>query len=92
VSGEEAYRIGLVNKIVPQEALLDEAKAWAQKLAAKPRVAMTTVKHAIDHGMDMDLSSALTFEDCFVQAYVSEDGREGFQAFIEKRKPSFKGR
>jgi enoyl-CoA hydratase len=93
VSGEEAYRIGLVNKIVPQETLLDEAKAWAQKFAAKPRVAMTMVKHAIDHGMDMDLSSALTFEtDCFVQAYVSEDGREGFQAFIEKRKPSFKGR
>jgi 1,4-dihydroxy-2-naphthoyl-CoA synthase len=41
----------------------------------------------------MVLSSALTFETvCFVQAYVSEDGREGFQAFIEKRKPSFKGR
>jgi enoyl-CoA hydratase len=56
-------------------------------------VAMSLLKHAIDHGMDMDLSSALTFEtDCFVQAYISEDGREGFQAFIEKRKPSFKGR
>ena len=93
VSGEEAYRIGLVNKIVPQEALLDEAKAWAKKLAAKPRVAMSLLKHAIDHGMDMDLSSAITFEtNCFLLTYVSEDGREGFQAFIEKRKPSFKGR
>jgi enoyl-CoA hydratase len=93
VSGEEACRIGLVNKVVAKEALLDEAKAWAKKLAAKPRVAMSLLKHAINHGMDMDLSSALTFEtDCFVQAYVSEDGREGFQAFIEKRKPTFKGR
>jgi enoyl-CoA hydratase len=82
-----------VNKIAPREALLTEAKAWAQKLAAKPRVAMTLLKHAIDHGMDMDLSSALTFEtDCFIQAYVSEDGREGFQSFIEKRKPTFKGK
>jgi len=93
VSGGEAYRIGLVNKIAAKEVLLDEAKAWAKKLAAKPRVAMSLLKHAINHGMDMDLSSALTFEtDCFVQAYVSEDGREGFQAFIEKRKPTFKGR
>jgi enoyl-CoA hydratase len=93
VSGEEAYRIGLVNKVVSKETLLDEAKSWAKKLAAKPRVAMSLLKHAIDHGMDMDLSSALTFEtDCFIQAYVSEDGREGFQSFIEKRKPSFKGR
>jgi enoyl-CoA hydratase len=93
VSGEEAYRIGLVNKVVAKEALLDEAKAWAKKLAAKPRVAMSLLKHAIDHGMDMDLSSAITFEtDCFLLTYVSEDGREGFQAFIDKRKPSFKGR
>jgi enoyl-CoA hydratase len=93
MNGEEAYRIGLVNKVVAKETLLDEAKAWAKKLAAKPRVAMSLLKHAIDHGMDMDLSSALTFEtDCFVQTYVSEDGREGFQAFIEKRKPTFKGR
>lgn len=93
LSGDEAYRIGLVNKVVLKEALLDEAKAWAKKLAAKPRVAMSLLKRTIDHGMDMDLSSALTFEtDCFVQTYVSEDGREGFQAFIEKRKPAFKGR
>ncbi len=75
-----------MNKIAPKENLLAEAKAWAQKLAAKPRVAMTLLKHSIDHGMDMDLLSALTFEtDCFVQAYVSEDGREGFQAFIGGR-------
>jgi enoyl-CoA hydratase len=93
VGAEEAYRIGLVNKVVAKEALLEEAKAWAKKLASKPRVAMNLLKSAIDNGINMDLSTAITFEnDCFVITYVSEDGREGFQAFTEKRKPNFKGR
>ncbi len=93
VSGDEAYRIGLVNKVVAKEALLDEAKAWAKKLASKPRVALAVLKSAIDNGMNMDLPTAITFEnECFITTYVSEDGREGFQAFIEKRKPTFKGR
>jgi enoyl-CoA hydratase len=93
VSGDEAYRIGLVNKVVAKEVLLDEAKAWAKKLAAKPRVALSVLKSAIDNGINMDLGTALTFEnECFVTTYLSEDGREGFQAFIEKRKPVFKGK
>lgn len=93
VSGDEAYRIGLVNKVVAKEALLDEAKTWAKKLAAKPRVALSVLKSAIDNGINMDLATAITFEnECFVTTYLSEDGREGFQAFIEKRKPVFKGK
>jgi enoyl-CoA hydratase len=93
VSGEEAARIGLVNKVVPKDALLEEAKTWAKKLASKPVVAMSVLKSVINNGMNMDLRSALTYEnDCFAVTYASEDGREGFQAFIEKRKPEFKGR
>lgn len=93
VSGDEAYRIGLVNKVVPKEALLDEAKAWAKKLAAKPKVALSVLKNAIDNGINLDLHSAVSYEnDCSVVTYVSEDGREGFKAFIEKRKPEFKDR
>jgi enoyl-CoA hydratase len=92
VSGEEAARIGLVNKAVPKEKVYEEAKAWAAKLAAKPRVAMNLLKNAMDNGINMDLASALNHEnDCFLVTYVSEDGREGFKAFIEKRKPEFKG-
>ncbi len=93
VSGEEAYRIGLVNKVVSKETLLEEAKTWAKELASKPKVAMALLKQAIDDGMAMDLATGLNFEnDCFALTYVSEDGREGFQAFIEKRKPTFKGK
>jgi enoyl-CoA hydratase len=90
VNGEEACRIGLVNKVVAKDVLLEEAKAWAKKLASKPKVALGLLKNAIDNGMNMDLQSAITYEnECFVITYVSEDGREGFRAFIEKRKPVF---
>jgi enoyl-CoA hydratase len=94
VSGEEACRIGVVNKTVAnKEALIEEAKGWAKKLASKPRVALGQLKSSVDTGINTDLATAITFEnECFVTAYVSEDGREGFQAFIEKRKPAFKGR
>lgn len=93
VNGEEACRIGLVNKVVPKEAVLDEAKAWAKKCASKPSVAMSLLKNAMDNGPNMDLQTAITFErNNFVISYLSEDGREGFKAFAEKRKPDFKGR
>ncbi|HOP84930.1 MAG TPA: enoyl-CoA hydratase-related protein [Syntrophorhabdaceae bacterium] len=93
VSGEEACRIGLVNRVVPRDKLMEEAKVWAKKLASKPKLALSLLKNAIDKGMNMDLESAINHENnCFVVAYVSEDGREGMKAFIEKRKPNFKDR
>ena len=93
VTAEEACSLGLVNKVVGKEVLLEEAKAWAKKLASKPKVALSLLKNTIDNGMNMDLQSAITYENnSFVIAYVSEDGREGFQAFIDKRKPIFKGK
>jgi enoyl-CoA hydratase len=93
ISGDEAYRIGLVNKAVPKEALMDEAMAMARKLAAKPKVALALIKSTVNTGLDMDLPSALSLEnESFTLTYVSEDGREGMAAFAEKRKPNFKGK
>jgi len=90
VDGEEACRIGLVNRVVAKDVLLEEAKIWARKLALKPRVALGLLKNSIDNGINMDLQSALNYEsECFLVTYISEDGREGFKAFIDKRKPSF---
>lgn len=90
VNAERAAALGLVNKVVSKEELMDEARVWAKRLASKPGVAMRLLKNAIDTGMNMDLPSALNHEnECFAVSYVSEDGREGFRAFIEKRKPVF---
>jgi enoyl-CoA hydratase len=56
----------------------------------KKTCALGLLKNTIDNGINMDLQSALNYEgECFLITYVSEDGREGFRAFIEKRKPSF---
>jgi len=92
VNGDEAYRIGLVNKVVPKEKLMEEAMAVAKRLAEKPKVAVSLIKTSINAGADMALPAAISFEnECFTVAYVSEDGREGMAAFAEKRKPNYKG-
>ncbi len=93
IGADEAFRIGIANKVVPREKLMEEAMAMANKLAAKPRVALALIKQCVDNGMNMDMASGLTLErNSFVIAYASDDGREGLSAFIEKRKPSYKGK
>jgi len=93
INAAEAYRVGLVNKVVPKEKLMEEAKAMAKKLAAKPKAAFALIKRCIDNGLNMNLASGLTMEmDSFSIAFTSEDGREGINAFVEKRKPNYKGK
>jgi enoyl-CoA hydratase len=88
---QAALHMGLVSKVVPPDTLMEEATALATTIAAMPAVALKMIKHAVDHGINMDLNSALTYEgECFILSYTSEDGREGLRAFVEKRKPNFK--
>lgn len=87
-----ALSLGLVNKVVPADSLLEEAQKLALKLASKPSVAMSMAKSAINTGINLDISSALTLEvQCFVTAFASDDRKEGIGAFMEKRRPSFTG-
>ena len=93
MDAEEAARCGLVNKVVPAEVLLDEAKAMAQTIAGKPPVAIRLAKEAILKAANTPLDEGLAFErKSFQMLFASEDRREGMQAFLDKRKPEFKGK
>jgi len=93
ISAEEALRIGLVNKIVPVESLMDEAKKIASEIASKPPISVRAAKEAIVRAQDTTLEVGLEFERrAFYLLFATEDGKEGMKAFLEKRKPVFKGK
>jgi len=93
VDAREAYRIGLVTKVVPTERLMQEAREWALKLAERPPLSIKYIKRAVQVGLELDLQSGLDYEaQCSSILYTSEDRKEGMKAFAEKRKPVFKGR
>lgn len=93
IDAQEAYRIGLVNKVVPVESLMDEARKMARTFLARPGYALMTIKGVVDEGLSMDLTSALAHEArCFEILFSTEDEKEGLQAFVEKRKPVYKHR
>jgi enoyl-CoA hydratase len=93
VDALEAYRIGLVNKVVPVKALMDEAKKMAGKFIRQPGFTLRITKMVVNDGINMDLQSALAYEArCFELLFSTEDQKEGVKAFVEKRKPVFKNR
>ncbi len=93
ISAEEAYRAGLVNRVVPTESLMDEAKKIANEIASKPTISVRAAKEAISRAQDTTLEVGLEFErKAFYMLFATEDGKEGMRAFLEKRKPAFKGR
>lgn len=92
ISAEEALAIGLVNRVVPDAALMSETMALARKLAAKSAVALAKVKETVERGLPLPLAEGLHEEArCYVEAYVAGDAREGIRAFLEKRPARFPG-
>ncbi|MBM3141507.1 MAG: enoyl-CoA hydratase/isomerase family protein [Chloroflexi bacterium] len=93
VDAQQAYQIGLVNKVVTSEELMAEAKNWAAELAERPPLSLKMLKYCVNLGMQMDLLSAIDYEaKCAAILRNTEDAIEGVKAFVEKRKPVFKGR
>lgn len=88
---DSAERCGLYNRVVPQERLLDEARAWAVRLAAGPSFALEVTKRMLYREAAMDLDAALAAE-VEIQSICMQDAnfREAYEAFREKRKPDFK--
>ena len=93
LSAEEAQRAGLVTRVVAREAWLDEAKRVARAIAEKAPVATRLAKEAVDRAYESTLTLGLEHERRLLYlAFASEDAKEGLNAFMEKRKPNFKGR
>jgi enoyl-CoA hydratase len=93
LSAVEAERFGLVNRVVPAELLLEEAKNVARKIAAKPALAIRAAKQAVLKAANAPLDEGLDFErKSFYLLLSSEDRKEAMTAFLEKRKPELKGR
>ena len=93
VPAAEAREIGLVNRVCPAEELMAEVRKTAEVIRAKGRVSLRAAKQAVNRGADVDLASGCAIEvDAFAVCFGSEDAAEGTRAFLEKRKPVFKGK
>jgi enoyl-CoA hydratase len=92
IPAAEAEKIGLVNRVLPLETLMEETLKTARAIAAKGKVSLRAAKQAINSGLNVDLATGCQIEvDAFAICMASEDGREGTRAFLEKRKADFKG-
>jgi enoyl-CoA hydratase len=93
IDAQEAYRIGLVNKVVPADQLLSEAEQLLRGILAQGPVAVRVVLEAVERGLEMTLDEASNLEaNLFGLLASSKDMREGLTAFLEKRPPKFEGR
>lgn len=92
ISAADAVAIGLANKVVADDALMDEAMALAQKIASRSPLVLKLLKRALIAGGDMPLPSALAHEQAMISLVLdSDDAHEGCRAFLDKRAPDFKG-
>ena len=92
VSADRALAIGMINKVVPAASLLEEAAAFAAKLAAGPTGSIGRIKQMLNASFSNDLASQLALEhECQIESGKSADFKEGVAAFFEKRPPNFSG-
>jgi len=90
IGADEAYELGLANRVVPDHELFDAALAWARRLAGQAPLAVEQLKRVSAHG---DLDAGIAAEQHgFATVFLSADGREGLAAFLEKRRPAWRGR
>ena len=92
INADEALSLGMVNKVVPPEDLLDECRQWAEGFTEKSPVAMKYALQALNQGAEVDLARGLKIESyCIGVCFSSQDAKEGVKAFLEKRKPNYSG-
>jgi enoyl-CoA hydratase len=92
VSADEALEIGLVNRVLPPDQLINEARALAGRIAKQGPIAIAEAKTAINQALQTGLDDGLSFElEAVMKTFDTEDQKEGMTAFLERRKPEFKG-
>lgn len=92
ISAEEALKFGLINKIVPVEFYLEEAISLAREISNRPPIAVRLAKESVLKSFDTTIVDGLEFErKNFYMLFSTDDMKEGMKAFIEKRKPEWKG-
>jgi enoyl-CoA hydratase len=93
IDAQEAYRIGLVEKVVPAESLLEEAEKVARTIMSKAPIAIKMAKHAINNGINCDLRTGVAYEaEAYTTSFSSQDRVEGMTAFLEKRGANFENK
>jgi enoyl-CoA hydratase len=92
LTADEALRFGLVNRVAPAERYLEEALALAAEVAGRAPLAVRLAKEAVNHAFDSFLTEGVAAERrSFYYLFSSQDQKEGMEAFIDKRKPEWKG-
>jgi len=93
IDAQEAYRLGLVNKVVPKEKLDEALNEVLTQIKSKSPLILKLAKQAVNKAFETDLLTGLDYEsELFVYCFTTQDQKEGARAFLEKRKPEFKGR
>jgi enoyl-CoA hydratase len=93
IPAREAYHLGIINRVVARELLLEETKRFAAKLAKQPPLSIRLIKESVHKAVDYSLYEGMQYErKNFSLLFASEDQKEGMKAFIEKRKPDYKGK